>query len=83
MGAALPAETETVVGCRAEKMFGIESRSLKACHELLEVRCAHGLLYSMKGLLAFMHPAVLKRTAAVEVALLLSWSACTPVPCQS
>lgn len=31
-----------MMNCRAEKMFGIESRSLKACHELLEVRYARG-----------------------------------------
>ena len=30
--------TGTPGGLSAEKMFGIESRSLKACHELLEVR---------------------------------------------
>ena len=43
-----------MVDCRAEKMFGIESRSLKACHELLEVCCTHGLLLSIERLLALM-----------------------------
>ena len=66
-----------VVECRAEKMFGIESRSLKACHELLEVCFAYGLLCSFTGLLALVHPAVLKRVAAVESASAFVWSACT------
>ena len=60
-------------------MFGIESRSLKACHELLEVRCVYGLPIAFQDcLLSCTLRAVVKRVAAVENASAFTWSACAP-----